>query len=427
MGVFDKWFGGSGFFSKVRMRFVHTFGNNSTTFDRGAYEQATVRAIIDCIATHTAKAQAHHVIVDTEGRIKKIVHNSPFAKLLNQRPNEIMSGYDLKYKLITQLESYTTALAYIDWDERGGKDYPRAIYPVNYRSYEFLQLSGGDWAVRFVDSTGTEYVLPLDDVIVLRKFYNTRDIGGDGNAPVYDTLDLIKVADEGMAEAVKVSNKIRGLLKQKNARFDDEEVQASAKKFADNMREAAKGGGVVGMDLTEEYLPIKTDAYSLNAAQLKDIRDGLYRYWRISESILKSDYDETKAQSFYEAIVEPKWEQLGQAFTNAAFNDFEYDQGNRLIFVSSMLIHASNQTKANIIGISREVGFLTINEMRGLFGYAPVEGGDVRQVSLNYTKAANQDEYQGVNQNEEEKPDAEEQKADEPGKPDEQPAPAEII
>ena len=43
-------------------------------------------------------------------------------------------------------------------------------------------------------------------------------------------------------------------------------------------------------------------------------------------------------------------------------------------------------------------GAITINELRELMYYGPVEGGDVRMVSLNYVKAADQSVYQ-VGQN----------------------------
>ncbi|MCL2695434.1 MAG: phage portal protein [Clostridiales bacterium] len=388
MGVFESWFGR--FFKSAKFRFVRSFGGHSTGYDRDAYEHETVRSIIDAIASHTAKAQAMHVVVDEKGRIKKIKRNSPFSKLLNLQANELMSAYDLKYKLVTQVENYTTAMLYVAWDG----DMPTAMYPINYRQYEFIQLDEGDWAVRFVDAMGDEYALPLEDVVVLRKFYNTLDIAGEGNGPVYGVLDLIKVGEEGMSSALRVANKIRGLLKQKNARLDDEDVQSQARKFEENMKKAAEEGGVVGVDLADEYVPITTRAYSLDSAQMKDIRDGLYRYWRTSENIIKSDYTESQWQAWYESVIEPRLTQMGQALTNVCFSQTERDHGNRILFYSSPLLHASVQTKINIVRASREIGLLTTNELRELFGYAPVEDGDVRQISLNYTKDSNQDAYQ---------------------------------
>ena len=40
------------------------------------------------------------------------------------------------------------------------------------------------------------------------------------------------------------------------------------------------------------------------------------------------------------------------------------------------------------------IGCISINEVREMFGYAGVEGGDERQVSLNYIKATDQSAYQ---------------------------------
>ena len=44
---------------------------------------------------------------------------------------------------------------------------------------------------------------------------------------------------------------------------------------------------------------------------------------------------------------------------------------------------------------------LTINEQRELLGYAPIEGGDIRQVSLNFINADKQDTYQTGKEKEE--------------------------
>lgn len=54
----------------------------------------------------------------------------------------------------------------------------------------------------------------------------------------------------------------------------------------------------------------------------------------------------------------------------------------------------SYATRVNIINQTKEIGILTVNEQRELLGYGPVEGGDIRQVSLNYINADKQDEYQ---------------------------------
>lgn len=386
-----------GLFDKILARMTHSvtgfsFGARSVSYDRAAYEQETVRAIIDCIASHAAKADVMHVVVDKDERIRDIRRDSPYARLLNVRPNNLMTAYEMRYKLFSQLENYTTALACIRWDGV----VPREIIPVNYRTAEFFKLDNGEYAVNFVDSTGTEYRAMLEDLVCLRKFYNSHDAMGDGNAALKRTLDMIEAGETSMQEAVGVSNKIRGFVKQKMTVHGSPALLKAAKEFDELYARAAKDGGFVpvGMDSDVTMLDSRNSTYALTAAQMQDIRDGLYRYFRVSEKIIKNEYDEATYKAFYEGKIEPILKLASQAFTNACFTPLEYARGNRLIFSENMLNHASTQTKVNVIQATRELGLFTTNEQRAMFGYAPVKGGDERQVSLNYIKESDQSKYQ---------------------------------
>ena len=102
--------------------------------------------------------------------------------------------------------------------------------------------------------------------------------------------------------------------------------------------------------------------WSANAAQMREIRANLFYYWRINESILKSDFNSDQWQAFYESVIEPILIQMGQAFTNACFTQREKDTGNRIIFASTALINASVSDKVQLIANTKEIGFMTINE-----------------------------------------------------------------
>lgn len=385
MGLLSKLFG------FVKVRYVYAGSSaRSAPFSKEAYEQETVRAIIDCIATHAAKAEAMHVILDKDGRIKEIKRNSQYVKLLNQQPNPLMTGFDLKYKLITHLENATTAMCYIKWDGLT----PKMMIPVPYSDFEILPIDGGGYAVRFTDFEGVQVALNLEDVVILRKFFNSLDVGGDGNDALTDSLSMMKAANESLLDAVSVSNKVRGLLKQKKAMLSPEDVTKAQDDFATRFEFAAKKGGIVGVDSMEEYTPLNVTPWAANALQMKDIRDNLLRYWRMSNAILMSDYDESQWQAFFESVIEPRLIQMGQAFTNACFTQREKDAGNRIIFNSSILLNTAMQTKVSILNAAREIGLFTKNELREMFGYAPIEGGDEAQVSLNYVKATDQSKYQ---------------------------------
>lgn len=389
MKLFDKLFKKN---FKSRPQMYCGYKASSTQYNKNLYEQETVRAIIDCIATHTAKAQAMHIVLNESGRIKEVKRNSPYVKLLNSKPNSLMSGYDFKYKLITQLQSRNTALAYIKWDGIN----PIAFIPIDYTQFDVYTIIGGGYAIKFTDSEGNLYTLDFEDVVCLRKFYNARDISGDSNQCIYNTLDMVKASDDGFVEALSIANKVRGVHKQKKAMLDREDVEKSQREFSARFEKAAREGGIVSIDSMEEYIPLNINTFTANSDQMKTVRDNLFTYWRTSESIVKSDYTEQQGMAWYESVIEPLWEMMSQAFTNACFTQREKDVGNRIVFTGGVLTGTTYQTRINIIDKSKETGLLTINEQRELLGYAPIEGGDIRQVSLNYVNADNQNKYQGV-------------------------------
>lgn len=385
MGFFNKLFG------KVRVRYY--YGGTSaraSPYSKDLYEQEIVRAVIDCIASHAAKSDAMHVILDENDRIKEIKRNSPYARLLNQQPNPIMSGYDLKYRLVTHYERETTAYCYIKWNGTT----PEMLLPIDARDAEVREIEGGGYALKFSAYDGGQIVLPAEDIVILRKYYADNEMFGGGNAPVYNTLTMLKASDEGLQEALSVSNKVRGLLKQKQAMLDPEDVEANTEKFTARFKKAATEGGVVGVDSMEDYVPMNITAWSANVGQTKDIRDNILRYWRMSDEILMSKYNSAQWQSFFESVLEPILIQMAQAFTNVCFTPLERARGNRIMFMSDMMVNMALSAKTALVGATRDLGIFSRNEYRGMFGYAPIEGGDEYQISLNYVKDNDQSQYQ---------------------------------
>jgi HK97 family phage portal protein len=366
-------------------------GGNVTAFDRAAYEHRLVRGVVDTIATHAAKAEAMHVVVDKNGRISQILRNSPYAKLLNFSPNPLMSGFDFKYRLFSQLEQYTTSFCYIRWNGLQ----PEMLLPVDYKSAKIYKPSGGgQYNFEFIDADGQQITVLLEDVIILRKLFGNGEIFGDGNAPVQSTLDMIKASDDAILEALCVSNKIRGLLKAGKSMLSKGDKDKNSDDFAAQYDRAAKKGGFITVDSTEDYKPLEAKTLTANALQVQEIKKDIFRYWHVCEAVATGDYSSDQYQSFFESVIEPRLICASQALTNGFFTTREKNVGNRIIFNSSLLMHSSPQTKISLVQTAKETGLLTVNEQRELFGYPPVEGGDDRQVSLNYVKAGDQTKYQ---------------------------------
>ncbi len=394
MGIFNN------LFKKVKTVFANSYFGyqaRSSPWTADAWEHDIVRGIVDCIATHAAKGMMQHVIVGKDGRISETKRDSRIVRLLNEKPNDIMSGFELKYRFFAQLETQTTAVLYIEFENGEAK----AIYPVDYKMFEFREVQGGGWAILFTDYEGVEQVLPLECCVVVRKFYNYRQAAGDGNRPIYNVLTMAKASDEGFVQALTVSNKVRGLIKQKKAMLAPEDVKKSQEDFARRFEDAASKGGIVGIDSMEEYVPLNVNTYAANAAQTKEIAGRFYSYFRTPEEVVQSRYTEQTGLAWYEAVIEPLWEQLAEALSNVYFSSREKGCGNKLVISGGVLMGTSYQTRVNIINTTKELGMLTINEQRELLGYAPIEGGDIRQVSLNFINADKQDTYQTGKEKEE--------------------------
>ena len=361
---------------------------------RGIYsdvwEQDTARAVIDCIATHAAKGVIRHIRLNPEGQTDRVIYNSAYSKLLNQKPNPIMSAYEFKYRFFVQLETKGTAVAYIKWD---GIE-PEMIFPVDYSNLDIRELIGGGYAIEFDDYEGAHTFLPLEDCIIVRKYYNKSLALSDSNAPVYAVLDMEHASDDGFIESLSTANKIRGIYKHKVAMLDNEDVESSQKKFEERFQKAAESGGIIGVDSMEDFTPINLTNYSATSSQMKETTNRIYTYFRTPEEIVQSRYSEHVGQAWYESVIEPLWMALSQALTNACFTQREKDVGNRLVIAGGIMMGTSLQTRVNIISQTKEMGTLTINEQRELLGFPPIEGGDVRQVSLNYINSEDQSSYQ---------------------------------
>lgn len=387
MGLWSKFLS---LFRPIRIVGLNGYSTTSAPWTKEAWENDIFRATVDAIATHAAKGQIKHVVLDENGRIKKEIHNSAYTKLLNIRPNPIMTATEFKYKMFAQLETKTTAIAYVKWNGT----VPEMIIPVDYHNFTIYPLKGGGYCIEVNNFEGETQYFMLEDCIVLRKFYNSNEAAGDGNAPIYSALDMSKASDEGFVESLQKANKIRGLLKHKVSMLDAEDIKKSQEEFAERFAEAAENGGIIGVDSAEDYIPLNSQQYSATNAQMQHVANRIYTYLRTPEEIVQGKYSETTGMAWYEGKIEPLWQMFSEVLTHAFFTARERDVGNRLIVSGGVVMGTSYQTRIQLIGQTKELGLLTINEQRELLGYAPIEGGDKRQVSLNYVDADKQNEYQ---------------------------------
>ncbi len=384
------------FFSKFidRFRGITVFipgaGTRSRPYNTNIENEELCSAIIDCNATHIARGQVLHVVQDENGRISSIKRNSVYTKLFS-KPNPMMTRQDFIYAMAWQLQLINTSIAWIKWDARM---HPVEIWPIVYLDFEIREIKNGGYAVLIHDYDGQRYTVRMEDLVCLRRKYNGQGYAGQSNSPVTRSLEMVDALDEGLKQALEVSNKIHGIVKQKNSMLAPKSTEKTQEDFVTRMNKAAKSGGVVSLDGTEEYTPISVSVWAANAAQSKQITDRVYTYWRTPEEVVKNTASEQTMQNYYDSIVEPVWEEMGEAFTQALFTRKEQGFGNRMMVYSGAATGASWQTKLSILAQTKETGELSKNERRELLGYAPTEDGDEFFISLNYVKQSDMTKYQ---------------------------------
>ena len=385
MGVLKNIFGNTKLVQKYsRWKELGTYKSIFSSFGQDVYSSELVRSCIRPLAEHTSKAN----VKCTDKRIEK---------LLNINPNIYMNGKDMLYKVRTKLEIKNTAFIYIGRDETGKVV---SFYPVPYSYFEAVEYQNGLFIKFYFDGAeARQLVLPWADLAVVRKDYNSSDISGDENTPVLNMLELINTTNQGIANAVKATANLRGILKSTKAMLSPEDIKKNKETFVKDYLNLENEGGIASLDSTQEFTPIKMEPTITNYAQMKEFRENVYRYFGVNDSIVMSDYTESQMEAFYESRIEPFLVALSLELTRKIFTKREQGFENHVVYESNRMQYASNATKLAMVALV-DRGALTPNEWRQIFNLSPVDGGDkpIRRLDT----AAVDDSANGVKEEENE-------------------------
>lgn len=383
-------------------------------FSRGEYvptgtlrDNDIVGAIADVIARNVGKLQPQVIRKDEKGMTIK---NDSLARLLALRPCPEMSTYDFLYRVAVDLVYTSNSFSVIFYNE----DFTRvtSIQPITANSYRIFEDDNHNILFRFRwDYDGETYTVPYQNVIHIKARYNKkRFLGTSPDIELKRSLDLIETSGETVKNIVNRANSLAGYLKYNNL-ADDKELEQKARDFQEAYMNAGNAGGIAALDSTMEFKEISQRTANVPTGQITFLRDNVYRYYGVNEKVLTSTMTDQEWISFYENVIEPISIQLGYEFTYKLLTPREIGYGNKIEFTANLLQYATLQTRDVVGGNMFDRGALTINEYRELMYYGPVEGGDVRMVSLNYVKSGDQSLYQVGKNNEEETPQDREHRA----------------
>jgi HK97 family phage portal protein len=402
MGLLQSLFNGNVKTSGMQMaKFLDGYAPIFTQFGRSIYASDVVQMCIDCIATECSKLTPQHVVVDDDG-LPMPAKGDNFNRLFKFSPNGMMTTRDFLEKVVWQLFLNYNAFIYpvysLVTDGRGGisRKYT-SFYPLNPIQVEFLQDTTDVLFVKFYFFNGSNYTLPYNDVIHLRKKYSINDVMGGGisghpdNQALLNVLNTNDVVVQGIGKAIKTTLGIRGIMKI-NTMMDDDKQKAERIRFEQSITDGETG--ILPMDMKGEYVPLTIDPKLIDKDTMEFLENKVLRWFGVSLPILNGVYTDEQYQAFYNKTIQPIAIGMGQAFSGAIFSQREQDIGHEIKFYHQNLELMDVKNKMAFVTALGDRGALTDNQILALFGMQPYEGGNVRKVSLNYINSNISDIYQ---------------------------------
>lgn len=364
---------------------INQVDTSFTDWNGTLYDNDIAKSAIHTNASNIAKLKPKHI-----RRTKDTVIHSPDKQIerMLMYPNPYMNMYDFLYKVGTHREEKDNAFIYFNKDTF-------ELYPISASVLEVLQGKNGEVFARFYFRTGKNVTIPFEDLIIIRKHFNKKDIFGDNGNALKSTMEVIDTVDQGIVKAVKRSAALRGILKWKSV-LKPEDIKNQTDQFMNDYLNINNDGGVASTDPRYDFEQIKNESYVPNKAQIDSSKERIYSYFGTNEDIIQSKFTEEQWNAYYENTIEPVAIQLSLEFTKKIFTDHKQGHGNEIIFEANRLQYASNSTKVAVSRLLTDIGAASLDDILEIFNMAPIGGdeGKRRVQTLNMVNAQEADKYQ---------------------------------
>ena len=365
------------------------------------YESDAINNPIDRIATEVSKARVRS-IVEKEGQVK--FQDDDISRLFAYHPNPLQTTSDFLNALVWMRAKYANVFVYpqFTWiTDKLGQKHKRfeAFWILKPIEFEVgTDESGNTWQIKFILTTGEEYILNYSDVIHLKWRRGTNLFRGGGNDFGYpETGDVTKSVNalnstiEGLPKAITSSLQVKGVYNVKSlldrARMDEQRENFEKHILDSNM-------GMIVTDLGGEFTPVNMQSPTIPEGLTKFMKESVTQRFGVSEEILNGDYTADQYDAFYKLCVDPFMNEFEQEMTEKCFTKREKEIGHKIRGYYNTLRYMSVDQKQEMTKIAFNTALMDINGVLDMFGLDPIEGGDRRLQSLNYVNAQNVDQYQ---------------------------------
>lgn len=377
-------------------KMINGYTPSFTSFEGGLYEMELTRAAIHSFATHVSKLVP---VIEGAG-------NTALERTLQFQPNPLMDTSKYLYRLSTVYMVDNNALIAPLYDEFGKII---GFYPLSLEKCQMVKGDNGKVYVRYELGTGQYGAIELEKAGRLTQFQNKNELWGESNQAMMPTLELMHANNEGIIEGVKNSATIRFMAKLAQT-LKAKDIEEERKRLVKDNLTASNNGGVLMFDQKyEDIKQITSTPYTINAAQMNQIKENVFDYFGTNEAILQNKFTSAEWGAYYEGKIEPFAIQMSLVHTNMTFNDREKAFGNKILFTADKLQYASTAEKVQLVTMLFDRGFISHNDGLNILNLKPIEDGDKRYIRKEYAVADGYSEQiEDPNENEEENPNGEE-------------------
>ncbi len=374
MGIFEKIFGKArGDVAAYKyFEMLNGYTPVFTNAPESLYEMDITRAAIHSFATFCGKLKP-----EVEGTALKRLQY-----MLEYKPNPFMDTYKFLYRVATILAVNNTVFIV---PVEGPDGRAEGLYPLLPDSCEVVEYQGEAY-LRYTFANGKRAAIEFGRVGIMTRFQYADDFFGSDNRPMYPTMQLITMQNQGIINGVKNSASIRFLAKLGNV-LKPEDIKAERERFtADNLSSENKSGMIIYDRKFEDVKQVISRPFTVDATQMQKINENVFRYFGTNEKILQNSYGEDEWSAYYEGAIEPFAIQLSLVVSNMLLSQREIAHRNGIIFTANRLQYASNNSKLSISTQLFDRGILCTDDVMDIWNMAHVPNGKRRYIRKEYAE-----------------------------------------
>lgn len=258
------------------------------------------------------------------------------------------------------------------------------FFPVLPENVKLIEDRNGRLWLQYTFRDHEHGVIEFDRCAYLNKHQYKSDFFGDSNRALNRTLDMIAINDQAIREAVKSSATYRFMAQVSNFTKPEDLALERQRYTRENLSGETGGGLLLFPNTYKDIRQIDSKPYTVDPDEMKQINENVFNYFGVSEKVMQGNANSDELDAFFNSSIEPFAIALSEALSRAIYTERERSFGNHVYVNSNRLQYMTQTAKVSLARELGDRGILTINEIRELFNYAPIEGGDIAYIRGEY-------------------------------------------